>query len=87
MSPIIFNEALFAYDELDGKQLQAGENLRVQFPDGTIEDHVVLITTQHFDYQSGMKLEFSRERAFFNVNTHGIWKWMTAVGLKAERIA
>lgn len=86
MNQIMFHEGLIACDRLDNVELAAGENVRVRFPDGTEEDHEVLVNTEYFDHAEGFKLEVMRRRAFFNVSVHGQWKWVTAVGLFAKRV-
>lgn len=86
MHKIEFHEGLFACDRLDGKELVAGEQLHVLFPDGTDQFLDVIILTEHFSHTSGLKLELSRHRAFFNASVHGTHKWITAVGLTAERM-
>lgn len=86
MKEILFYEGLIAVDRLDGKELVDGEKLRVKFADGTIEPHEVIIQSEHFNRDKGGPLELVRRRAFFKIRYKGNSKWITAVGLQAERV-
>jgi len=86
MKEILFYEGLIAVDRLDGKELVDGEKLMVKFADGTVEPHQVIIQSEHFNRDKGGPLELVRRRSFIKIRYKGTTKWITAVGLQAERI-
>lgn len=78
----------YVNEHLTGKELKAGERLRVQWPDGSQE-----IVTTAIEYTTSTELEMSgcytehtSQRLIYRTTYHGVKIQVPLVGLRAQRL-
>jgi hypothetical protein len=74
MNPIVSDGEGYV-DQLDGLDLSPGEKLRVMWPTGAIEEHVICIDTV-----------FTARKAYIEIRHFGAVAKLYLHGLRAERI-
>lgn len=75
------------WDQLDGKTLEDGEKLRVEFPDGTIKDIEVTMVKSTYDVSDmGTPYTCKSELAYIRSSIFGVSVFVPLIGLKAQRI-
>lgn len=73
-------------DQLDGTDLQHGEKLKIQFPDGSEEDHFVEVRQyQSYVEDMGRGTYIPNSEAYVTLKYNGFKIRTRAVGLKAQR--
>lgn len=84
MKPITVRSNWGYYDQLDGKDLEQNERLRIQFPDGHISEHRTLLDRHVSEGRDPIGISL----AFINVLYFGAecQVYLRQAGILAERV-
>ena len=75
-------------DRLDGKDIEDGESVRVEWPDGTITAERLRLKKERFPYNDhGHTYDGDNWRAYIEVTVHGlrVEVWLRDTAVKLER--
>lgn len=87
MSKIKHHSDWSSWDELDGKELEDGECLRIEWPNGRItEENICIHKGINHTSDHGHPCTYKKYHAYVNVTANGIATQVRIVGLEAERL-
>lgn len=78
-------------DQLERKDLEDGEVLRIQWPDKTVEEHKIIVTKSRASRRTstwplGHDVDCIDQHAFVHIYYHGSKATIPLIGLMAERV-
>lgn len=82
MTTITTNKNWCSIDQLDGKDLEHGEKLKLQWPDGTVERVQIIVKKRTV----GNRDPIEEREAFVEKSIHRVIVLVPVKGLKAERV-
>lgn len=87
MKPIEIYSNWCNFDRLDGKDLKDGENLRIQWPDGSVTLNVIKVRKSEYPYNDmGVQTTIPESKAYVEVLYRGLLTEVRIHGLQAERL-
>jgi hypothetical protein len=88
MMPIVTESNWGSTESLDGLQLQIGEPLRIQWPNGSITETAIAISVRHETVSDhGHPAQVSYHEAYVVIDYHGAKVKVPVAGLLAERLS